>query len=81
MKGFSGMFDKYAPFQVLDARIYEAIPNVCNNAVIIFGRVKSFFCVCFLYVQSTAHQTLHFVLCNALVSRALALISNCKCKV
>jgi hypothetical protein len=30
-------------------------------------------------VQSTAHQTLHFGLCNALISRVLALISNCKC--
>jgi hypothetical protein len=29
-------------------------------------------------VQSTAHQTVHFGLPTALVSRALALISNCK---
>jgi hypothetical protein len=28
-------------------------------------------------VRSTAHQTIHFELCNALMSRAL--ISNCKC--
>jgi hypothetical protein len=30
-------------------------------------------------VQSTTHQIVHFGLCNALVSRALALISNCNC--
>jgi hypothetical protein len=30
-------------------------------------------------VQSTAHQTIHFRLYSALISRALALISNCKC--
>jgi hypothetical protein len=31
------------------------------------------------YIQSTAHQTIHFGLCAALISRALTLISNCKC--
>jgi hypothetical protein len=30
-------------------------------------------------VQSTAHQTIHYGLCTALISSALALISNCKC--
>jgi hypothetical protein len=30
-------------------------------------------------VQSTTHQTIHFRLSTALISRALALISNCKC--
>jgi hypothetical protein len=30
------------------------------------------------YVQSTAHQTIHFGLCTALISTALALILNCK---
>jgi hypothetical protein len=30
-------------------------------------------------VQSTAHHTIHFRLCTALISRALALLSNCKC--
>jgi hypothetical protein len=30
-------------------------------------------------VQSTTHQTLHFGLCAVLISRALALKSNCKC--
>jgi hypothetical protein len=30
-------------------------------------------------VQLTAHQTIHFGLCSALISRALALTSNCKC--
>jgi hypothetical protein len=30
-------------------------------------------------VQPTAHQTIHFLLCTALISRALALISNCMC--
>jgi hypothetical protein len=30
-------------------------------------------------VQSTSHQITHFALCTALISRALALISNCKC--
>jgi hypothetical protein len=30
-------------------------------------------------VQSTAHQTIHFGLCTALISSALTLISNCKC--
>jgi hypothetical protein len=29
--------------------------------------------------QSTANQTIHFELCTAFISRALALISNCKC--
>jgi hypothetical protein len=29
-------------------------------------------------VQSTARQTIHFGLCTALISRALALILNCK---
>jgi hypothetical protein len=33
-----------------------------------------------LSVQPTAHQTIHFGLCIALTSRALALISNCKHK-
>jgi hypothetical protein len=33
----------------------------------------------FKHVQSTAYQTVHFGLCNALISRALALISNCNC--
>jgi membrane protein required for beta-lactamase induction len=28
--------------------------------------------------QSKAHQTIHFGVCNALISRALALISNYK---
>jgi hypothetical protein len=32
-----------------------------------------------LYVQSTANQTIHFGLCTVLISRAVALISNCKC--
>jgi hypothetical protein len=32
-----------------------------------------------LYVLSWTHQTIHFRLCTALISRALALISNCKC--
>jgi hypothetical protein len=31
------------------------------------------------YVQSTAHQTIHFGLCTALISSALALKSHCKC--
>jgi hypothetical protein len=30
-------------------------------------------------VQSTAHHNIHSELCNALISRALALILNCKC--
>jgi hypothetical protein len=30
-------------------------------------------------VQSTAHQAVHFALCTALIARALALRSNCKC--
>jgi hypothetical protein len=30
-------------------------------------------------VQSTAHQTVHSGLCIALISKALALISNCQC--
>jgi hypothetical protein len=30
-------------------------------------------------VQSTTNQTLHFGFCAALISKALALISNCKC--
>jgi hypothetical protein len=30
-------------------------------------------------VQSTIHQTIHFAFCTNLISRALALISNCKC--
>jgi hypothetical protein len=30
-------------------------------------------------VQSRAHQTIHFGLCTAIISNALALISNCKC--
>jgi hypothetical protein len=30
-------------------------------------------------VQLIAHQTIHFGLCTALISRALALIPNCKC--
>jgi hypothetical protein len=29
-------------------------------------------------VQSTAHQTIHFGICTAVILRALALISNCK---
>jgi hypothetical protein len=29
--------------------------------------------------KSIAHQTLHFGLCTALISKTLALISNCKC--
>jgi hypothetical protein len=29
--------------------------------------------------QSTAHQTIHFELCTAFISRALAPISNCEC--
>jgi hypothetical protein len=33
-----------------------------------------------LRVQSTAHQIIHFALCAALISRALVLISYCKCK-
>jgi hypothetical protein len=33
-----------------------------------------------LTVQSTAHQIIHFGLCTALISMALALISNYKCK-
>jgi hypothetical protein len=32
-----------------------------------------------VYGQSTVHQTKHFELCTVLISRALALISNCKC--
>jgi hypothetical protein len=31
-------------------------------------------------VHSTAHQTIHFRLCAALITKALALMSNCKCK-
>jgi hypothetical protein len=30
-------------------------------------------------VQATARQTIHFGLYNALISKALALISNCMC--
>jgi hypothetical protein len=30
-------------------------------------------------VQSTPHQAIHFGVCTTLISRALALISNCKC--
>jgi hypothetical protein len=30
-------------------------------------------------VQSTTHQAIHFGLCTALISRALALILNFKC--
>jgi hypothetical protein len=30
-------------------------------------------------VQSTAHKTIHFGICTALISKVLALISNCKC--
>jgi hypothetical protein len=30
-------------------------------------------------VQSTPHQTIHHGLCTALILKALALISNCKC--
>jgi hypothetical protein len=33
------------------------------------------------YVQSTAYQTIHFELCNALTTKALALISNCKSEI
>jgi hypothetical protein len=32
-----------------------------------------------LYVQSTTHQTIHFGLWNALISRVYALIFNCNC--
>jgi hypothetical protein len=32
-----------------------------------------------MLVQSTGHQTIHFGLCTALISRALALIANCNC--
>jgi hypothetical protein len=31
-------------------------------------------------VQSTPHLTIHFGHCTALISWALALMSNCKCK-
>jgi hypothetical protein len=40
---------------------------------IIFKKILLF------HLQSTAHQTLDFRLCTALISKALALISNCKC--
>jgi hypothetical protein len=33
----------------------------------------------YLYVQSTAYQTIHFGLSTAVIYRELALISNCKC--
>jgi hypothetical protein len=36
--------------------------------------------IIYLYVQLTAHQTVHFGLCTALISRVLALIQNYKCK-
>jgi hypothetical protein len=32
-----------------------------------------------LTVQSTSHQAIQFELCTTLISRALALISYCKC--
>jgi hypothetical protein len=34
---------------------------------------------CSHFVQSTAHRAIQFGLCNPLISRALVLISNCKC--
>jgi hypothetical protein len=37
------------------------------------------FCFIILRVQSTAHLTMHFGLWTALIPKALALISNCKC--
>jgi hypothetical protein len=46
------------------------LPFLCYCTFIISGR----------YVQLTAHQTIHFGLCIALIPKALALMSNYKCR-
>jgi hypothetical protein len=52
-------------YRIYKALKYQTTRLTCSNIVYI--------------VQSTAHQTIHFGLCIALISRALALTSNCKC--
>jgi hypothetical protein len=43
------------------------LPHTISNQITIY------------LIQSTAHHSIHFVLSDALILRALVLISNCKC--
>jgi hypothetical protein len=55
----------------------EGLRNISNLKCLLFTYTVSNNVL--VIVQSTAHQTIHFELCTALILRELTLILNCKC--
>jgi hypothetical protein len=55
------------------------IPIICFSKLYFISLLKVNIIAWKSIVLSTAHQIIHFRLCNALISRALVLISNRKC--